>query len=372
MAQSGNAADMSLCLPRFEGLKNISFPRKEFNDEWDDSKLASYERIEMFKLSASSPNSRAMCLSALDCFYKNVSPYNVGLVVVLAWNLVSPDGGRQVFEVDELSGMTSKLIDVSTLDADVRTQCAITSNYVFPQNFDVLLKATAYLAASALRLITKPSENYSRSWSRILEDYQKIYETQFPIRGFRPNDECLYCMKLLLHHEAVNVIGNSIGCFLYSFESLKAEDKGICRTLFEQHLSCTGMHAYPLFVSARDKLNMSSEELIALLKHRMTNDALETIVAILDNHESPQDLETKRARARKTWRYARLFSDAAFSRLQTKNCTKLVSILAHLNKLLGTEGTGDLLKIKQIANMSEIANQYNAEVASRIYALRKQ
>lgn len=79
----------------------------------------------------------------------------------------------------------------------------------------------------------------------------------------------------------------------------------------------------------------------------------------------------------RTWKYARLFDERVFAELQTKNSAFLVTVLAYLNRILGTSGAENVLRIKQIEHIVQNdrwGSRYEA-IAKRIFnwvAMRKE
>ncbi|GFS40737.1 hypothetical protein Acr_00g0070230 [Actinidia rufa] len=289
-------------------------------NEWKDEDLLGKEKLHLVKLEdlETDLDRVAYIQQAIDCLCKQVSHSSVGALITLAWNMASPDDTRRdVFARNEayVEGVDKA---VSTLSKEVIQHSESPPAYNLPRTYEKRRRAVAYVAGSALRLLTKPAENY-----------------------------------------------NSIIPFLYHFDELGGGDKRMCKTLFEQHLSYTGIHAYPLFLTAAEKLELEANELIALLHHHMTCNALGVIQHILDEYDFSGEREGKHAQ--RTWKYATVFNERVFAELQTKHCAVLVTVLAYLNRMLGTSWEDNVLRIKHVKRIVQTNGSRYEILAKKIY-----
>jgi hypothetical protein len=250
--------------------------------------------------------------------------------------------------------------------------------YKLPYSYEKKRQAVAYIAGSALRLITKPPENYMKAFDHISRSYRNFYREEFPIE-MTLDAACVRGTHDLLQQE---ILKNSVIPFLFHFDELEGNDKRMCKMLYEQHLSYAGIHAYPLFITAAETLELDADVLMALLNHRTTSDGLEVIQHILDQYECPHEkhgsnAERQEKHLHRTWKYARLFDESVFAELQTKNSAFLVTVLAYLNRILGTSRAENVLRIKQIEHIVQNdrwGSRYEA-IAKRIFnwvAMRKE
>ncbi|PSS08314.1 nucleoprotein [Actinidia chinensis var. chinensis] len=177
------------------------------------------------------------------------------------------------------------------------------------------------------------------------------------------DEKCVTMTKNLL--ERMNILKNSIIPFLYHFDELEGGDKRMCKTLFEQHLSYTGIHAYPLFLTAAEKLELEANELIALLHHHMTCNALGVIQHVLDEYDFSGEREGKHVQ--RTWKYATVFNERVFAELQTKHCAVLVTVVAYLNRMLGTSWEDNVLRIKHVKRIVQTNGSRYEILAKKIY-----
>ncbi|PSS08315.1 nucleoprotein [Actinidia chinensis var. chinensis] len=333
-------------------------------NEWKDEDLLGKEKLHLVKLEdlETDLDRVAYIQHAIDCLCKQVSRSSVGALITLAWNMVSPDDTRRaVFARNEayVEGVDKA---VSTLSKEVIQHSKSAPAYNLPRTYEKRRRAVAYVAGSALRLLTKPAENYVNTFGHITRAYRNFYREDFPIE-MSLDEKCVTMTKNLL--ERMNILKNSIIPFLYHFDELEGGDKRMCKTLFEQHLSYTGIHAYPLFLTAAEKLELEANELIALLHNRLTRNAVGVIQHILNEYDFSGEREGKHAQ--RTWKYARVFNERVFAELQTKHCAVLVTVLAYLNRMLGTSGGENVLRIKQIEHIVQTNGSLYETVAKNIY-----
>ncbi|DAZ90855.1 TPA_asm: nucleocapsid protein [Treubia virus 1] len=328
-------------------------------EDWTDDCLVSRGGITMVSLKV--PEIITLGTDLMEGLLGGISERDVGNILILAWNLISPITQQRVFpKVDPLDGIMSANISIlSNLKIGPGGQV---SKLIYPPvDFDIAT-AMCYIAASLLRLFTKTAENYEKAWTHIESSYMKFYKVAFPILGLRPCRASIDTIVMYLTTKPI--FRDSLASILYCFYDLPA-DKGLCRMLFEQHLACTGLHSFSLFVRSATSLRMESRELLSCLDHRMTRGALKVILVLLNDFEvSPSP-----NRNRHTWKYSRIYDEEAFSLLQTKNCKELTCILAHICINAGVQGTGNILDIAQLAGMAQSSKDLFKKIADRITRL---
>ncbi|XP_057514679.1 uncharacterized protein LOC130796360 [Actinidia eriantha] len=333
-------------------------------NEWKDEDLLGKEKLHLVKLEdlETDLDRVAYIQQAIDCLCKQVSHSSVGALITLAWNMASPDDTRRdVFARNEayVEGVDKA---VSTLSKEVIQHSESPPAYNLPRNYEKKRRAVAYVAGSALRLLTKPAENYVNAFGHITRAYRNFYWEDFPIE-MSLDEKCVTMIKNLLVR--MDILKNSIIPFLYHFDELEGNDKHMCKMLFEQHLSYTSIHAYPLFLTAAEKLELEANELIALLHHHMTCNALGVIQHILDEYDFSGEREGKHAQ--RTWKYATVFNERVFAELQTKHCAVLVTVLAYLNRMLGISWEDNVLRIKHVKRIVQTNGSRYQILAKKIY-----
>lgn len=349
----------------FEGLPTDFFftIHGASKTDWTDDCLMGRPGIQLVPL-----NINQICELGSDVMkglMNGLSEKIVASSIILAWNLIKTTSEGRIFPtVDPTSTATDRPLE--TFSSEIQARLGGGAPNTIPYRQDPLLHARAmtYTCASLLRLITKPPGTFERAWPAVRKGFHKFYEVTFPYTWLHPSHEAL----VFIHRKFANewsIYRRSITGFLYTHMDTEA-DVEMRQFLYEQHLSCAGMHAYKLFVGICDWLEVANGVLHDLLMHRWTEWGLKELALILKDFEGEGVDES---RSRGTWKYARLFDDQYFKRLQTKHCNQLVYILAHLSKLAGIpEGMGgDVLQIVELKNIAECHKKSLSAVASRAY-----
>ena len=118
--------------------------------------------------------------------------------------------------------------------------------------------------------------------------------------------------------------------------------------LYDNHLSHNGMHIVSIFCRLRDALNCNPDILLKAIRTPQFDRQIQALVKILGymNEEVGQH-------ERQMWKYGRIFDEKFMSVLQTKACPKLVMMLAVALQQERPEGAENILKIKQLEDVSE-------------------
>ncbi|CAH2618934.1 N putative nucleocapsid protein [Tree fern varicosa-like virus] len=325
--------------------------------DWNDKMLVNLGGIELEDTDVD--QIAANCMPLMESLVTGVSEQHVGQMMQVAWNLRGPSGKQRSFPDSKLfQGARCK--SITTLPNTVVQPTGLTADIKVSKDPELNGKAIAYVCCSLLRLFTKSPENYGKAWDHITGSFYKFYQVNFPLTNFRPSPVVLNQISMMLQTKLI--FRNTLAGFLYTFYSV-GNDKGLCRMLFEQHVACTGMHSYSLFIRSCAASRLDPEELMQLLDHRFTREPLEAIHTILTDFEDKPAPE----RALRTWKYARLYDETNFAVLQTRNCKELTCILAYLCENLGIQGNGNILSIAQLVNISEEAKKRYKKAADRIH-----
>ncbi|KAF8092269.1 hypothetical protein N665_0418s0005 [Sinapis alba] len=292
--------------------------------------------------------------------WNHVSVRSVGALMVCAWGLVSCENPNQsVFsglwessKATELEEYCNVLppgciteAEETVLPDDILDKCfgeqrelellvrwkdklSLEDSWVPYEEFRTPWVRTAcFYCAAVLGLATKGHDALVKAWSCLPEHYQSFYKTPLEF-SLSLDHECFKCVRRLFQNNTI--IRNSVAPFLLAFQELSgSKNQGICKTLFENHLGYTGLHAYTLFVSNASKLAVPYH----VFRHVL--------------HPSLDEGDKK---SKCTWIYSRIFNSDMFGSLQTKRCTFLAALLAVVADTIGgtSSSSGQASNIKQL------------------------
>ncbi|KAF8086241.1 hypothetical protein N665_0631s0016 [Sinapis alba] len=278
---------------------------------------------------------------ALTCLTIEVSVRSVGALKVCAWGLLSCKNPNQ-----SVFGGLWDSSKATELEEYTRLPDGILCNSPTGNALNWVRMACFYCAA-VLRLATKEHDALVKAWSCLPDHYRSFYKT--PIEySLSLDHECLKCVRRLFQNNTI--IRNSVAPFLLAFQELNgSKNQGICKTLFENHLGFTGLHAYTLFVSNASKLAVPYHVFRHVLRHHATEEGLETIMEIIKRYEDPS-LDEGDKKSMCTWIYSRIFDSDMFGSLQTKRCMFLAALLAVVADTIGgtSSSSGQASNIKQL------------------------
>nr|DAZ90657.1 TPA_asm: nucleocapsid protein [Asplenium virus 1] len=326
--------------------------------KWEDDQMINLDGVGLESLDVSE-----ICHCGIPCLkalVTGISETAAASYIILAWNLLCPgDVYDRIFPMVDITS------SFSTFRLDHMSDTIINptneqESWIIENDELHLAQGITYISASLIRLITKESINYSKAIPHLMMNFYKFYKKQFPIGNFSVNSRCLEVLRSM--YQTDSRLKNSTTGLLYYYDELSTH-KGLCRMLYEQHLSYTGLHAFPLFIQAVAKTHLTPSELLSALDCRKTRKSLLVISLLINDYEVKPNEE----RSRRTYKYARIWDPEMFSSLQTKNCTELVCILAYLNKMVGTQGAGNILDIAMVRNLADETQVFCKGVANNIY-----
>jgi hypothetical protein len=319
--------------------------------EWTDDSLKNRYTFSLKKLGDKEIIVDGMRMMKALC--EGVSEADAAIIINLAWNLKDTDMVSYVYQTPDSTNPCFSAEKKNLRDVNERVLATgVTPVYTPPNGFEENEYAAAFcfVAASTLRMFSKTADNYLRAIPmHIPQRYYKFYQSKWPLEGFKPDIACLQGLAMI--YTTKGIFKNALAPFLYLFHEL-ADNQGMCRMLFEQHLAMTGLHAYSLYLRVLGKFNCDAWDLSSSLWHNTTKNALMEITNVLAHYEFTQDAKQER----NTWRYARLFENQ-FPALQTKSCTNLVCALAFICKHLGIGGKQDVMQIAHIRDMTPAAQR---------------
>ncbi|DAZ90708.1 TPA_asm: nucleocapsid protein [Didymochlaena virus 1] len=326
--------------------------------DWTDNKLRNLGGLELVDIPVDDIATKALPL--MSALVEGVSEQHVGQMLQVAWSLRGPSGDERSFDDSRKLFQGSRFKKSDSLPNTVMVPTGLTADIKVSNDATMNGKAVAYICCSLLRMFTKSPENYAKAWDHITNSFYKFYQVNFPLTNFKPNPSVLSQISMMLQTKMV--FKSTLAGFLYSFYNV-GNDKGLCRMLFEQHVACTGMHSYSLFIRACAASHLDPSELMSLIDHRYTRNALEAIFQILSDFEDNPSPE----RELRTWKYARLYDETNFAVLQTRNCKELTCVLAYLCENFGIQGNGNILSIAQLSNLPDHPKEMFKKVADRVY-----
>lgn len=280
----------------------------------------------------------------LHSLQTRISKQGVAVIFVLAFHLRAPGVGstERMFEATDPHSKPSDREYSDFEDVLVPTRESIQAS----ERGDVVENAKAYsfLAASMLRLFTRSSENYCPAWNHIVNGFKTFYVRHCPVTKIVPKAEVIQAIHV---HFACDIFKATLYRLLYMSNSKPSNDslKGF---LYDNHLSHNGMHIVSIFCRLRDALNCNPDILLKAIRAPQFDRQIQALVKILGymNEEVGQH-------ERQMWKYGRIFDEKFMSVLKTKACPKLVMMLAAALQQERPEGAENILKIKQLEDVSE-------------------
>uniref|UniRef100_A0A803LIQ2 Uncharacterized protein n=1 Tax=Chenopodium quinoa TaxID=63459 RepID=A0A803LIQ2_CHEQI len=200
-------------------------------------------------------------------------------------------------------------------------------------------RAGCYYAASMLRLFTKDAASWIKAQEHIKGNYKKFTGLRFDLGEFDIWGPSVDDLRKL--YQTNSIYRRILGQIHYFVKGIE-EGKQMTQMLFEQHLAFTGMHIVELFCRGCTGLKAARPDLLNALFHGGNQTILEQLEKILKEYMGSED----EAKKRETYKFARLYDPMMFSFLQTKNCADIVRILAHIDKLCGNVGSGDVMGLQ--------------------------
>ncbi|KAL5699078.1 hypothetical protein ACHQM5_030029 [Ranunculus cassubicifolius] len=352
----------------YERLKGIDDQfRTEGRTDWDDSMLCGKQGIRVYAMT----NDDIVKLGSpvlKNIMQSSVTKANVGAIILLAWNLRDPADMTQSIFPDYSPCASSEDIDISTLSDKVSGIFNTTSQeslkqgtLIFPASVSKAAACITYVCASFLRLFTKDVNNYLNSLPHITSSFSEFYHFGFPLTWYSPPKQSLEEISFILRGFSIFKYGMAGMLYLHNEIPIALPLRTV---LYEQHLSCTGMHAYALFVEIQKALNVTVKDIGNCIPRRpMVLVPFKSMANIIDKFDGEVISDNKK---RRTWKYARIFDSSFFTGIQTKNCCCLVYMLAYLSILLGVQDQS-VLRIAQIANLGESIKLILQEDAQAIY-----
>ncbi|XP_015876765.3 uncharacterized protein LOC107413349 [Ziziphus jujuba] len=272
----------------FSGVR-VTVPQPQSKSDWTDDRLLNLKGIVLRRYN--NPTQLATIVKeGLTSLQENVSHRTIGAIMVSAWNLYSVTDRKYVFPEIPIN-TTPDDVEFTALS---QSPCVTNSNnpnggaeIQWPVDDSVTCAVGAYVCACLLRLATKPACNLLRAWVNIKNRYSDLNKRHFEIQGLNPIQENLELVQMEFSNPSS--FNNTLSRFVYHFNELRGNAKGLARFAFEQHLSLTGLHSYKLFRRVTDKLEANPDDLSVELNSSVTQRGLEMIDTILQKLEGSND-----------------------------------------------------------------------------------
>nr|GFA68068.1 hypothetical protein [Tanacetum cinerariifolium] len=157
------------------------------------------------------------------------------------------------------------------------------------------------IAASLLRLFTKPASNYVSSWSSIVKSFSKFYDE--PMNVVLPNPVQVALEKTDSHFAFGEAEKVTLYRFLYMSNSDESH-KELKKFLYDTHLLHYGIHILSIIERLCDVFKCTPESIIIAMSDNLTPNQTKCFACILkliaQNDENHQ---------KKMWMYAKLFDE---------------------------------------------------------------
>ncbi|KAK4275834.1 hypothetical protein QN277_018853 [Acacia crassicarpa] len=349
---------------KYSSLSRLGTGRRSSNT-WEDKTMKSMKHIKVTEWYDHNAVSRKEFLeAALGSLTSVVSTSSVGAILVCAWGLVScKDTTKGVFPKN--TGMVSSPTSASQLETRAlytnEAGVAVKLPDVTHPDWERAVRSGCYLCCSLMRLLVKQEDNIINAWKSICERYRNFYQEDLAIK-ITPDTDAARHIRMVLQNRVI--MRGTVGAFLLNGKDVTGRDKGMCRMLYELHMSFTGMQAYNLFVFCADRLKVPLHIFAPLLQHPATSEALASVAHILVTYEFPKSEEAAKTiqTTASTWRFARIFDQEIFASLQTKNCPMLVSLLARIAIQVGA---GNVTQIRQMVGFVEEQREFLDKAATK-------
>ncbi|XP_057775992.1 uncharacterized protein LOC130994888 [Salvia miltiorrhiza] len=274
-----------------------------------------------------------------------ISQRHVGSILLLAFHLHAPGIGNteRIVSVDKLAReRDSELMSLeNTVTYKPGKPCTVSEKGT---KFEKA-RAYAFIAASMLKMFTRSSENYCRSWTHILNGHRKFYLIETPITAPKPLGKVLQQIR---HHFSVSdIMKATLYRILYNMNE-GGNITSVQKYLYDIHLSHTGMHIVPIAYNICLAMNVSPGDLIRAIYSPSFHPQIVALVAafnLMMNHDEEH--------TRQMWKYGRIFESKFFSTLQTRSCRKLCFTLACILKRERARSHARILDIKQFEAISQ-------------------
>jgi hypothetical protein len=228
------------------------------------------------------------------------------------------------------------------------------------------LTSIPYIMCSFLRLMIKPPSAWSNAIGAIKTQYGVFYGTTSKfVTGFPADQDVATVVKNAFDtfKPVVNYLAYTAGV-TDKAHTTNSKEHGMFVYFMGQHLSYSGMHAYPMTIELMIKCKgISPAQFLTFLDVEETHDALKEIHRIATTLDAPSS--TARASRDFLWKYARIIDEGFFLKLQNKRNKEFLYGLAILHERNGLVTNSQYAKP---TNMAVLKNQDSLRTDAEEYA----
>nr|GEX49516.1 hypothetical protein [Tanacetum cinerariifolium] len=178
----------------------------------------------------------------------------------------------------------------------------------------------SYIAASLLRLFTKPTSNYVSSWASIVKSFSKFYDE--PMNVALPNPDAYALEKASSRFASGEAEKVTLYRLLYMSNSDESHKK-LNFFLYDTHLLHYGMHIVSIIEGLCDFFKYTPESIIIAMSYNLTPNQTKCFACLLKLMDQNDENHQK-----KLWMYAKLFDETFMYHLQTKPSKILIYAFA--------------------------------------------
>ncbi|UTQ11535.1 N [Cereal chlorotic mottle virus] len=212
-----------------------------------------------------------------------------------------------------------------------------------------------YIMSSFIRLIVKPATAWSNAIGAIKTQYGVFYGTTSKfVTGFPADPDMAVVVKNAFDtfKPIVNYLAYVAGV-TDKAQNSNSKEHGMFVYFMGQHLSFSGMHAYPMTIELMLKCKGISPALfLTFLDVEETTEAVKEIHRIATTYDAPSS--TARGSRDFLWKYARIIDEGFFLKLQNKKNKEFLFSLAILHEKMGLISNNQYAKP---TNMMILKNQ---------------
>ncbi|DBA36961.1 TPA_asm: N [Cardamine alphacytorhabdovirus 1] len=225
----------------------------------------------------------------------------------------------------------------------------------------------SYLAAFLLRLYSRDPESLVGKMETAKMRFAGFYDDgREVLDDLNPNTEAFKMIRDILARKP-EIISTWVAWVSYSENEkvLVKQDRGLLEYLALQVFAYQGMHVVVQILAIHQISKYPMGSLLRELDCRMTRSAVKEVYLIIrDYHRNANNP------ARKTYfRYARVWDEGYFSRVQSKNCSQLLYLAAKTVKELSPNSNSDPTQIYAVKNMSETMKEQLNAVSNKLLSL---
>nr|DBA37006.1 TPA_asm: N [Fagopyrum alphacytorhabdovirus 1] len=232
---------------------------------------------------------------------------------------------------------------------------------------DSIAAAYAYMAAFLMRLQCREPSKVASTFETAKNRFPGFYDAGHEVlSNVELSEEPLIAIRNILARKP-EMVSTWVAWAAYSENeaSLIKQDLGLLQYLVLQVFAYQGMHVVTQVLAIHQITKVPMGFLLSELDCRITRSAVTEVYNILKSYHR-NSLHPNR----KTYfRYARVWDDAYFSRVQSKNCPQLLYLTARTVKELSPNSLSDPTQIFAVKNMSDTLKATLDEVSEKLIAL---